>query len=128
VPKLVSAGEGRQDPHNQGPSDLTGRKGTLGVSGRARAAGPTSWQTRLTRVTHGAPKAAAAACAVAAMASYAVEGCPARELISVALTELEQALGEHPAAAVWLQAARAAADGSWRPGPAGVRLARRHRT
>ena len=78
--------------------------------------------TRLTQVTHGAPVASAAACAIAAMASYAVEGCPAGELITVALTELEQEVSACPAAAVWLRTARAAADGSWRPGPAGVTL------
>ncbi|MGE5133655.1 MAG: ADP-ribosylglycohydrolase family protein [Gemmatimonadota bacterium] len=74
---------------------------------------------RLTRVTHGAPVAVAAACAVAAMASYAVEGCPGRELITVALQELGHVVGEHAAAAVQLQIVHAAADGSWRPGPAG---------
>ena len=78
--------------------------------------------TRLTQVTHGAPVASAAACAIAAMASYAVEGCPAGELITVALAELEHALRACPAAAVWLRTGRAAADGSWRPGPAGVTL------
>ena len=77
---------------------------------------------RLTRVTHGAPVAVAAACAIAAMASYAVDGCAARELVTVALREPGQVLGEHAAAAVPLQTVSAAADGSWRPGPAGVSL------
>jgi len=78
--------------------------------------------TRLTRVTHGGAMAAAAACAVAAMASYAVEGCPARDLIEVALGELDHAAEEYPAAAVWLQTARAAGEGAWRPGAEGVSL------
>ena len=77
---------------------------------------------RLTRATHGAPAAVAAACAIAAMASYAVEGCPARELVTVALREPGHVLGEHAAAAVQLQTVHAAAEGSWRPGPAGVSL------
>ncbi len=77
---------------------------------------------RLTRVTHGALIAAAAACAVTAMASYALEGCPASALVTVALGEFAQVLGEHSAAAVWLQMVRAAADGSWQPGPNGVSL------
>ena len=78
--------------------------------------------TRLTRVTHGAPVAAAAACAVAAMASYALEGCPARELITVAADEFEQVLGGQPGAGPRVQAARAAAQGAWTPGTAGVPL------
>jgi ADP-ribosylglycohydrolase/tetratricopeptide (TPR) repeat protein len=78
--------------------------------------------TRLTQVTHGDPVAAAAACAVAAMAAYAVEGCPARALITVALGELEHGLGEHPAAAVVLETAQTAGQGTWRPGPEGVPL------
>jgi ADP-ribosylglycohydrolase len=78
--------------------------------------------TRLTRVTHGGAAVVAAACAVAAMASFAVEGCPAKELIAVALGELDHAMGEYPAAAVWLQTARAAGEGAWRPGAEGVPL------
>jgi ADP-ribosylglycohydrolase/tetratricopeptide (TPR) repeat protein len=78
--------------------------------------------TRLTKVTHGGPAATAAACAVAAMGSYAVEGCPAQGLVMVALGELEHVLGEHAAAAVVLETARAAAEGSWRPGAEGVPL------
>jgi ADP-ribosylglycohydrolase len=77
---------------------------------------------RLTQVTHGGPAAIAAACAVAAMAAYAVEGCPARALITVALGELEHGLGEHPAAAVLLESAQAAGQGTWRPGAEGVSL------
>jgi ADP-ribosylglycohydrolase len=77
--------------------------------------------TRLTRVTHGGP-VAAAACAVAAMASYAVEGCPAQALIAVALDELEHALGGHSAAAVLPETAQAAGQGIWRPGAEGVPL------
>jgi ADP-ribosylglycohydrolase len=78
--------------------------------------------TRLTRVTHGGPEAIAAACAVAAMASYAVEGCLARALVAVALGELEHASGEHSAAAVLLETAEAAGQGTWRPGAEGVSL------
>ncbi len=78
--------------------------------------------TRLTRVTHGAPAAAAAACAVAAMASYALEGCPAPVLIAAAADEFEQVLGEQPGAGLRVQSVRAAAQGSWRPDPAGVLL------
>jgi ADP-ribosylglycohydrolase len=78
--------------------------------------------TRLTRVTHGGPEAIAAACAVAAMASYAVEGCPARALIAVALDELEHASGKHSATAVLLETAQAAGQGTWRPGAEGVPL------
>ena len=76
--------------------------------------------TRLTRVTHGGP--AAAACAVAAMASYAVEGCPAQALIAVALDELEHALGGHSAAAVLPETAKVAGQRTWRPGVEGVSL------
>ena len=78
--------------------------------------------TRLTRVTHGGPAAIAAACAVAAMASYAVEGCSAHALITVALDELEHVVEEHSAAAVLLETAQAAGQGSWRPGEEGVPL------
>ncbi|HXZ73199.1 MAG TPA: ADP-ribosylglycohydrolase family protein, partial [Streptosporangiaceae bacterium] len=78
--------------------------------------------TRLTRVTHGGAAAIAAARAVAAMASYAVEGCPAQALITVALGELEHALGEYSAGAVLLQTAEAAGRGAWRPGAEGVSL------
>jgi ADP-ribosylglycohydrolase/tetratricopeptide (TPR) repeat protein len=78
--------------------------------------------TRLTRVTHGGATAVAAACAVAAMASYAVEGCPAEDLIEVGIGEFDQVTREDPAAAVWLQTARAAGEGAWRPGPDGVPL------
>ena len=78
--------------------------------------------TRLTRVTHGGAAAVAAACAVAAMASYAVEGCPATDLIAVALGELDHAVRQHPAAAVWRQTAQAAGQGDWRPGAEGVPL------
>jgi ADP-ribosylglycohydrolase len=78
--------------------------------------------TRLTRVTHGGPAAIAAACAVAAMASYAVEGCPAQDLITVAFEELEHGSGEHSAAAVLLETAEAAGQGTWRPGTEGVSL------
>jgi ADP-ribosylglycohydrolase len=78
--------------------------------------------TRLTRVTHGAPVAAAAACAVAAMASYALEGCPARELITVAAGEFEQVLGKQPGTGPQVQATRAAANGAWTPSPSGVPL------
>jgi ADP-ribosylglycohydrolase/tetratricopeptide (TPR) repeat protein len=78
--------------------------------------------TRLTRVTHGAPMAAAAACAVAAMASYALEGCPARELITVAAGEFEQVLGKQPGTGPQVQATRAAANGAWTPSPGGVPL------
>jgi ADP-ribosylglycohydrolase/tetratricopeptide (TPR) repeat protein len=77
---------------------------------------------RLTRVTHGGPVATAAACAVAAMAAYAVEGCPPQALITVALGELEHAVGEYSAAAVLLETVRAAAEGAWRPGAEGVPL------
>jgi ADP-ribosylglycohydrolase len=78
--------------------------------------------TRLTRVTHGAPAAVTAAFAIAAMGSFAVEGCPAPDLIAVALSELEHAMTKYPAAAVWLRTARAAADREWRPGADGVPL------
>jgi hypothetical protein len=56
------------------------------------------------------------------MASYAVEGCAAEALITVALDELEYALGEHSAAAVLLETAEAAGKGTWRPGAEGVPL------
>jgi ADP-ribosyl-[dinitrogen reductase] hydrolase len=56
------------------------------------------------------------------MASYAVEGCPAQALITVALGELEHVLREHAAAAVLLETAEAAGQGSWRPGVEGVPL------
>jgi ADP-ribosylglycohydrolase len=78
--------------------------------------------TRLTRVTHGGQAAIAAACAVAAMASYALEGCSAHALITVALDELEHMVEEHSAAAVLLETAQAAAQGTWRPGAEGVPL------
>jgi ADP-ribosylglycohydrolase len=78
--------------------------------------------TRLTRATHGGPAATAAACAVAAMASYAVEGCPARALITVALDEFEHALRDHSAAAVLMETAEAAGQGTWRAGAEGVPL------
>jgi ADP-ribosylglycohydrolase len=78
--------------------------------------------TRLTQVTHGGPAAIAAACAVAAMASYAVEGCAAEALITVALDELGHAVGEHSAAAVLLRTAQAAGRATWRPGAEGVPL------
>jgi ADP-ribosylglycohydrolase/tetratricopeptide (TPR) repeat protein len=78
--------------------------------------------TRLTRVTHGAPVAAAAACAVAAMGSYALEGCPAADLLAIALGEFRQVAGQEEAAAVWLRNLRAAADGTWRASTAGVTL------
>jgi ADP-ribosyl-[dinitrogen reductase] hydrolase len=74
----------------------------------------------LTRVTHGAPAALAAACAVAAMASSALEGCPAGDLIQVAFDELERAGREYPEAGVWLENVRAAAGETWRPGEGGV--------
>ena len=78
--------------------------------------------SRLTRVTHGAPVAVAVACAVAAMASYALEGCPAGELTTMAADEFEQVLGEQPGSGAWVQAVRAAAHVTWTPGPAGVTL------
>jgi ADP-ribosylglycohydrolase len=78
--------------------------------------------TRLTRVTHGAPVAAAAACAVAAMGSYALEGCPVADLVAIAREEFEQALVDWPATAVWLENLRTAAEGNWRPGARGVAL------
>jgi ADP-ribosylglycohydrolase len=78
--------------------------------------------TRLTQVTHGGAAAVAAACSVAAMGSYALEGCAAVDLMTIALEEFSQAAGENPAAAVWLQNLRAAADGTWRPGAGGVTL------
>jgi len=78
--------------------------------------------TRLTRVTHGAPVAVAAACAVAAMASYALEGCPARELITVAADEFAQVLGGQPREGPRVQVVRAAAHGAWTPSTAGVSL------
>jgi hypothetical protein len=56
------------------------------------------------------------------MAAYAVEGCPAQALITVALGEFEHALGEHPTAAVLLETAQAAGQGTWRPGAEGVSL------
>jgi ADP-ribosylglycohydrolase/tetratricopeptide (TPR) repeat protein len=79
--------------------------------------------TRLTQVTHGAPIAAAAACAVAAMSSYALEGCTAADLMAVALDEFHELAGQAEAAAVWKRNLQAAADGTWRPGAAGVTLA-----
>jgi ADP-ribosylglycohydrolase len=78
--------------------------------------------TRLTRVTHGAPVAAAAACAVAAVGSYALEGCTAADLIAVALDEFREVAGQDEVAAVWNQNLQAAANGTWRPGAAGVTL------
>jgi ADP-ribosylglycohydrolase len=78
--------------------------------------------TRLTQVTHGAPLAAVAACAVAAMGSYALEGCTAADLIAIAVDEFHEVAGQDEAAAVWKQNLRAAADGTWRPGAAGVTL------
>ena len=78
--------------------------------------------SRLTRVTHGTPVAIAAACAVAAMASYALEGCPAREVITVAADEFEHMLGGEPGAGPWVQATRAAAQGAWTPASTGVAL------
>jgi ADP-ribosylglycohydrolase len=78
---------------------------------------------RLTQVTHGAPVAAAAACAVAAMGSYALEGCAAADLMTIAMDEFNQVAGQDEAAAVWLQDLRAAADGTWRPGAGGVTIA-----
>jgi ADP-ribosylglycohydrolase len=77
---------------------------------------------RLTQVTHGAPVAAAAACAVAAMASYALEGCPVADLLSVAREEFERALADRPATAVWLETVLGAAEGTWRPGAQGVAM------
>jgi ADP-ribosylglycohydrolase len=79
--------------------------------------------TRLTQVTHGAPVAVAAACAVAAMGSYALEGCPVADLVSVAREEFERALVGCPAPADWLENLRAAAEGNWRPGARGVAMA-----
>ena len=78
--------------------------------------------TRLTEVTHGGTAAVAAACAVAAMGSYALDGCPAADLITVALEEFDRMAGENPAVAVWMQNLRAAEDGTWRPGAGGVTL------
>jgi ADP-ribosylglycohydrolase/tetratricopeptide (TPR) repeat protein len=77
---------------------------------------------RLTRVTHGNPAALAAASAVAAMASYALEGCPAEDLIEVALSELGHAAQEYAAAAVWQETVQAAAEQTWSPGESGVPL------
>jgi len=78
--------------------------------------------TRLTQITHGGTAAVAAACAVAAMGSYALEGCPAADLITVALEEFDRMATENPAVAVWMQNLRAAADATWRPGAGGVTL------
>jgi ADP-ribosylglycohydrolase len=78
--------------------------------------------TRLTKVTHGGIAAVAAACAVAAMGSYALEGCPAADLVTVALEEFDHAARGNPAVAVWMQNLRGAADGTWRPGAGGVTL------
>ena len=50
--------------------------------------------TRLTQVTHGGTAAVAAACAVAAMGSYALEGCPAADLMTVALEEFDACAGD----------------------------------
>ena len=60
-----------------------------------------------------APAAIAAACAVAAMASYAVEGCSAHALITVALDELEHVVEEHSAAAVLPETAKVAGQRTW---------------
>jgi ADP-ribosylglycohydrolase/tetratricopeptide (TPR) repeat protein len=45
--------------------------------------------TRLTKTTHADPAALATACAIAAMGSWALEGCPAEDLIAVAQEELD---------------------------------------
>src|SRR5262249_9372444 len=70
----------------------------------------------------GARAAVAGACAVAAMSSYALEGCLAADLITVASEEFHAVAGEHPVAAVWIQNLRAAAEKTWRPGVNGVTL------
>ncbi|MFC5834366.1 ADP-ribosylglycohydrolase family protein [Nonomuraea insulae] len=64
--------------------------------------------TRMTSTTHAHPTAIAAACAVAAMGSWALEGCPAKELIAVAHEELDH-FGIRPAQ-------------RWEPDPSGVSL------
>jgi ADP-ribosyl-[dinitrogen reductase] hydrolase len=56
------------------------------------------------------------------MASYALEGCPAREVITVAADEFEHMLGGEPGAGPWVQATRAAAQGAWTPASTGVAL------
>jgi ADP-ribosylglycohydrolase len=56
------------------------------------------------------------------MGSYALDGCPAADLITVALEEFDCMAGENPAVAVWMQNLRAAEDGTWRPGAGGVTL------
>jgi ADP-ribosylglycohydrolase len=56
------------------------------------------------------------------MGSYALEGCPAADLMSIAVDEFHQVAGQDEAAAVWLRNLRAAADGTWRASAAGVTL------
>jgi ADP-ribosylglycohydrolase len=56
------------------------------------------------------------------MGSYALEGCTAADLIAIAVDEFHEVAGQDEAAAVWKQNLRAAADGTWRPGAAGVTL------
>ncbi|MEV5895916.1 ADP-ribosylglycohydrolase family protein [Nonomuraea fuscirosea] len=63
---------------------------------------------RLTQTTHADPRAIAAACAVAAMGSWALEGCPAGDLITVAQEELHHFGVPMPT--------------TWQPGPGGVSL------
>ncbi|MFI7125885.1 ADP-ribosylglycohydrolase family protein [Nonomuraea sp. NPDC050153] len=63
---------------------------------------------RMTRTTHADPRALATACAVAAMGSWALEGCPAEDLIAVACEELDHFAIPIPT--------------GWVPSPGGVSL------
>lgn len=62
----------------------------------------------MTKTTHADPRAVAAACAVAAMGSWALEGCPGEELITVAREELDHFGVSFPT--------------PWQPPPGGVSL------
>ena len=77
--------------------------------------------TRLTQVTHGGTAAVAAACAVAAMGSYALDGCPAADLITVALEEFDHMPGGTRRSRLDAKSA-SRRGGTWRPGAGGVTL------
>ncbi|MGI5159494.1 ADP-ribosylglycohydrolase family protein [Microbispora sp. CA-102843] len=105
--------------------------GDLPTNGAAMRIAPVGWavpphrQERrrslceaLSAATHRAPAAVAAACVIAAMASYAVEGAGAADLLDAAAAEARWA-GAHYAP---MDAVADAARGRWSPPPEGVSL------
>ncbi|MEU8171945.1 ADP-ribosylglycohydrolase family protein [Microbispora hainanensis] len=105
--------------------------GDLPTNGAAMRIAPVGWAVpphhperrrrlcaALSNATHRAPAAVAAACVIAAMASYAVEGAGAHDLLDVAAAEARWAAGRHGPMDPVTHAAR----GRWSPPPEGIGL------